>query len=125
MKKRVSIVVAGAWVSLFLAALTLGGCVSGRSDVTYGPKGPPVGHSTLKQIRIDRTSKEWLLGTLGAPTRQTRTPEGTEILTYEYIKKIDSDLDVFLILDFDDKREERTVLYFELTDGVVTRFWKE
>jgi len=40
-------------------------------------------------------------------------------------KNIDSDIDVFLFLDFDDKREERTTYYFEIADGIVSRFWKE
>jgi hypothetical protein len=105
--------------------LVLNGCISGSSDVRYGPKGPAVGHGTLKQIEIGQTSKEWVLGTLGTPTSETATPEGTEVLTYVYTKKVDSDLSVFLFLDFDEKREERTVYYFEIADGVVTKFWKE
>jgi hypothetical protein len=74
---------------------------------------------------IGQTSKEWLLGTLGQPTRVTQTSEGTEIMTYEYTKKIDSDFEVFLLLDMKDKREERTVYTFELTDGIVTEYWKD
>lgn len=103
----------------------LTGCISSRSDVRYGDKGPVVGSDTLRQIEVGSTSKEWLLGTLGEPTSETRTPEGTEILKYVYTKKVDSDLDAFIFLSFDDRREERTVLYFELEDGIVTRYWKE
>ncbi len=103
----------------------LSGCVSGRSDVSYGSKGPVVGGETLRQIKVGVTSKEWLLGTLGEPTSETQTPEGTEILKYAYTKKVDSDLDVFIFLSFDDRREERTSLYFEITDGIVSRYWKE
>jgi hypothetical protein len=103
----------------------LSGCISGRSDVSYGPKGPVVGGETLRQIKVGVTSKEWLLGTLGEPTSETQTPDGTEILKYVYTKKVDSDLDVFIFLDFDDRREECTVLYFEITDGIVSRYWKE
>ena len=105
--------------------LILTGCISGHSDVSYGPKGPAAGHDTLKQIKVGSTSKEWVLGTLGTPTSETVTPEGTEVLRYVYTKKIDSDIDVFLFLDFDNKREERTVYYFEITNGIVTKYWKE
>lgn len=84
-----------------------------------------MGSETLRQVKVGSTSKEWLLGTLGEPTNETETPEGTEILKYVYTKKVDSDLDVCIFLDFDDRREERTVLYFELTDGIVSRYWKE
>lgn len=105
--------------------LVLSGCISGRSDVSYGPEGPAVGHETIRQVKVGQTSKEWVLGTLGAPTSETATPEGTGILKYVYTKNIDSDIDVFLFLEFDDKREERTVYYFEIADGIVTKFWKE
>jgi outer membrane protein assembly factor BamE (lipoprotein component of BamABCDE complex) len=124
MLRKRSMVMLGT-VLLALAALALTGCISGRSDVTYGPKGPAVGRDTLRQIKVGETSREWLLGTLGEPTRTARTPEGTEVLTYVYTKKIDSDFDVFLVLDIDEKREERTVYTFEVNDGVVTNYWKE
>lgn len=116
---------AGVIVFCVVFGFMLSGCISGRSDVSYGPKGPVVGSETLRQIKVGSTSKEWLLGTLGEPTNETRTPEGTEILKYVYTKKVNSDLDVFIFLDFDDEREECTVLYFEITDGIVSRYWKE
>jgi hypothetical protein len=125
MRKQVCSMAAGALVLLSLGMVTLSGCIEGRSNVTYGPKGPPIGHRTLKQIEVGQTSKAWLLGTLGEPTRETQTPEGTDILTYEYTKKIDSDFEFCIFLDFDDQREERTVYVFELTNGIVTRYWKE
>ncbi len=121
-ERAVSTMIIGLCVAL---GIVLTGCISSRSDVRYGDKGPVVGSDTLRQIEVGSTSKEWLLGTLGEPTSETRTPEGTEILKYVYTKKVDSDFDAFIFLSFDDQREERTVLYFELTDGTVTRYWKE
>ncbi|MCP4592494.1 MAG: outer membrane protein assembly factor BamE [bacterium] len=115
----------GLVVLCVLLGVVLSGCISGRSDVSYGPKGPAVGAETLRQIKVGCTSKEWVLGTLGTPSSETATPEGTEILKYVYTKKVDSNLDAFLFLDFDDKREERTTYYFEVTNGTVTKFWKE
>ncbi len=118
-----------AWARLILLCMVFGfalsGCISGRSDVRYGSKGPAAGTDTLRQIQVGVTSKEWLLGTLGEPTSHSQTPEGTEILRYVYTKTVDSDFSAFLLLNFDDKREERTVLYFEITDGIVTRYWRE
>jgi len=103
----------------------LSGCISGRSDISYGPKGPVVGYETIRQIEVGQTSKEWVLGTLGTPTSATATPEGTEILKYVYTKNVDADFSFCIFFDFDDKREERTVYYFEIADGIVTKFWKE
>lgn len=116
---------AGTIILYVVFGVVLSGCISGRSNVRYGEKGPAVGAETLGQIEVGTTRKEWLLGTLGEPTSETRTPEGTEILKYVYTKEVDSDFKAFLFLSFDDKREERTVLYFEITDGTVTRYWKE
>jgi hypothetical protein len=105
--------------------LTLAGCISSRSDVTYGPKGPPVRSSTLRQLKCGETSREWLLSVLGEPSRATRTSDNTEVLTYEYTKTVDSDFSFFIFFDADNRREERTVYVFEVQDGVVTRYWKE
>jgi hypothetical protein len=105
--------------------LIVGGCISGRTDVTYGTNGPAVSSRTLKMVKIGETSKEWLYGTLGDPTSESRTPDGIELLRYEYNKKVDSSFEINPFLDLGDKKEVRTVYYFELKDGVVTRFWKE
>jgi len=125
MKPKLLAVTSGVLALCLAGLLTTSGCIQGRADITYGPKGPPAGHSTLKQVKVGQTSKEWLLGTLGQPTRVTQTSEGTEIMTYEYTKKIDSDFEVFLLFDMKDKREERTVYTFELTNGIVTEYWKD
>lgn len=125
MVERKTVASAGTMLLCVMFGLVLTGCISGRSDVRYGPKGPAVGAETLRQIQVGSTSKEWVLGTLGEPTSQTQTPEGTEILRYVYTKMVDSDFCVFLLLNFDDKREDCTVLYFEITNGIVTRYWRE
>jgi len=125
MAERKMMASAGTILLCAVFGFALTGCISGRSDVRYGPKGPAVGTETLRQIQVGSTSKEWVLGMLGEPTSQTQTPEGTEILRYVYTKMVDSDFSAFLLLNFDDKREDRTVLYFEITDGIVTRYWRE
>ena len=108
-----------------VSGLVLTGCISGRSNVQHGPKGPVVGQETIRQIKVGETSKEWVLGTLGTPSSEVATPEGTEILKYEYTKDIDSKFEFCIFFEFDDKRQERTVYYFEITNGIVTKFWKE
>ncbi len=59
------------------------------------------------------------------PSRTARTAEGTEILTYEYTKTVDSNFSFFIFFDADDRREERTIHIFEIEDGIVTKHWKE
>ena len=125
MSGRRMVVSASTIVLCGVLGLALSGCISGHSDVSYGPKGPAVGHGTLKQVKVGQTSKEWVLGTLGTPTSETATPAGTEILKYVYTKKVDSDFSFCIFFDFDEKREDRTVYYFEIADGIVSKFWKE
>ena len=88
-------------------------------------KGPAVSNSTLRQIKCGQTSKSWLLGVMGEPSRVVRTSANTEVLTYEYTKTIDSDFNFFIFFNADNRREERTVHVFEVENGTVTRHWRE
>ena len=125
MKRRTGMMKAGMLVLSILAAMVLTGCVSSHSDVKYGGKGPAVGNATLRQVTCGETTKDWLLTVLGAPSRTAQGAHGTEILTYEYTKTVDSEFHFFIFFNSDDRREERTVYVFELENGVVTRYWKE
>lgn len=124
MRQRAGMRGAAALV-LAVLMMMLVGCISSHSDVTYGPKGPAIRSDTLRQIQCGETTKGWLLGVLGAPSRTAQTAEGAEILTYEYTKTVDSDFNFFIFFDADDRREERTIHIFEIEDGIVTKHWKE
>ncbi|MEN6575269.1 MAG: hypothetical protein ABFD90_02915 [Phycisphaerales bacterium] len=125
MKRRADTMKAAILVLSILAAVMLTGCISSHSDVKYGSKGPAVGSATLRQVKCGETTKDWLLTVLGEPTRATQTANGSEVLTYEYTKNIESDVSFCIFFDADDRREERTIYVFELENGVVTRYWKE
>lgn len=125
MKRKTWMMRAGGLVLLSSMMLMGVGCISSHSDVTYGSKGPAVSNSTLRQIKVGETSKSWLLGVLGEPTRIGRTSANTEVLTYVYTKTVDSNFNFFIFFDSDNRREERTVHVFEVTNGIVTRHWKE
>ncbi|MEN6426736.1 MAG: hypothetical protein ABFE13_15360 [Phycisphaerales bacterium] len=125
MKRRADTMKVGILVLSILAAMMLTGCISSHSDVKYGSKGPAVGSATLRQVKCGETTKDWLLTVLGEPTRATQTANGSEVLTYEYTKNIESDVSFCIFFDADDRREERTIYVFELENGIVTRYWKE
>lgn len=125
MDRKAGMMKAGILVLSILAAMVLTGCVSSHSDVKYGGKGPAVGNATLRQVTCGETTKDWLLTVLGTPSRTAQGANGTEILTYEYTKTVDSEFHFFIFFNSDDRREERTVYVFELENGVVTRYWKE
>ena len=75
MGTKINFAFVGIVVLCLAAGVVLTGCISGRSDVSYGPKGPAVTGKTLKHVRCGQTSKEWVIGTLGAPTSETATAE--------------------------------------------------
>ncbi|UCG58829.1 MAG: outer membrane protein assembly factor BamE [Phycisphaerales bacterium] len=117
----------GKLAGLFLAlAPAMAGCIACDSEVTYGDKGPAVGRSTLRQVKPGRTTKQWVLATLGEPTSQDTIPDGQEILRYEYVKRTKSDFAMVPPpLAFENEREQHTRVVFEIRDGVVVDYWKE
>ncbi len=125
MIRRADMMKAAMSILSVVAAIALAGCISSHSDVSYGPKGPAVGGDTLRQIECGQTTKGWLLAVLGEPSCETRASNGSEILTYEYTKTVDSDFSFFILFDADDRREERTTYIFEIENGIVTRYWKK
>jgi hypothetical protein len=124
-KNRTMVVSVSLVISYLLVMVILVGCISGRTNIKYGPNGPPAGSKTLKQIKVGETSKAWLISALGEPSSESKTPEGTEVLKYHYVKEVDSSFEISPFLDFDDEKEEHITLYFEIKDGIVTRFWKD
>jgi outer membrane protein assembly factor BamE (lipoprotein component of BamABCDE complex) len=120
-----SIAVAGIVALCLLAFVAMSGCISSHSDVTYGPEGPAVRAGTFHQVKVGQTSREWLLGVFGEPTRTAKTPDGAEVMTYVYSKKVSSNFSFSPFLDLDGTKEHRTTYYFELRDGVVSKCWSE
>jgi len=106
--------------------LTLGGCLIARSTSVY-ETGQRVTEHTKHQITIGETTDEWLLATLGEPTdRQTVEDQpNTEIWRYTYKKREESGGAVFLLFAGSSSKSTSTTTYFEVTDGVVTKYWSE
>lgn len=117
----------GGLASLFLAlAVAMAGCIACDSEVSYGDKGPAVGKRTLRQVKPGQTTKQWVLATLGEPTGWDTTPDGEEILRYEYVKRTKSEFAMVPPpLAFENEKEQHTRVVFEIRDGIVTHYWKE
>jgi outer membrane protein assembly factor BamE (lipoprotein component of BamABCDE complex) len=112
------------WV-IVMGILPLAGCLVYHNDVRYGEKGKAPTENTLDQIQAGRTTKDWLLATLGEPSRQSTGKEGQEVLEYEYSRKKDNSFVLVPFVFINDEGENRQTLYFEIEDGVVTNYWKE
>ena len=110
------------FASLVVTSILLAGCVVTKSDVHYSG----VDNSQLRQIKQGKTTKDWLVTTLGEPTEQSMTEDGTEILRYKCTEKRNNQFVLFpppIVID-DKKVIEHTVV-FKLKDGIVQRYWKE
>ncbi len=109
---------AKAWI-VASAGLVLGGCAGGRPQET----GIRIGDETLKQFEAGVTTEAWLLAILGPPT-SAAVVEGVEnTRVYRYTT---GEAGGGLASVFSGKGGRNTsVVYFILTDGIVTRFWAD
>ncbi len=100
------------------AALALAGC-------SQPPKqtGVRIGDPTLEQFEAGVTTEAWLLAVLGPPTTQSEV-EGipnTKVLRYALGEAAGG-----LGAIFSGEASKNTaVVYFIITDGIVTRFWAD
>lgn len=112
--------------ALMAITVTLGGCLVSSSTSSY-ETGRRVTDETTAQIVPGETTREWLLATLGEPTARTTVEgeEGVEIFRYDWQKREESGGAVFLLFAGSSSKSTRHTTYFEITNGVVTRYWAE
>lgn len=102
------------------------GCV--RSTTRFSETGTIVDLKTCKQIVPGETPKAWVIGMFGRPTGTYRDDDGREVLRYEGVRTKNSRFDVELLLhlvDADEDTRTRQTVFFEITDGIVQRYWSE
>jgi outer membrane protein assembly factor BamE (lipoprotein component of BamABCDE complex) len=117
---------------IILAAVLLGGIslTSGcliMSGKSIDESGVQVSSDTLRQVEPGVTSEAWLVATLGEPSERTTVEdqERVEILRYDYTIAKSEGGTVFLLFAGGSETRKTTRTYFEVTDGVVTRYWTE
>ncbi len=112
-------------ILIVLSILPLAGCVVYSGDVKYGEKGKAPTDRTLDRIEPGATTRDWVVATLGDPSRQSTTKDGTELLEYQYSCKKDNSFVFCPFVFINDEGEDKQTLYFEIENGVVKNFWKE
>jgi hypothetical protein len=113
-------------LSIAACLFVLTGClVSGSNQVKES--GTAVSSSTLQNVEPGVTTRDWLLATLGPPTsRSTVADQGNvEILSYKHEVVRTSRGSVFLLFSGSSNTTDTQQTFFELADGVVTRYWSE
>ncbi len=113
-------------VAASAALASSSGCliVSGSSSYETGVR---VTQATLAQVEVGTTTTSWLLATIGEPTsrRKVEGKENVEILVYNHRLHESSGGAVFLIFAGGKEHTTKSVAYFEVTEGIVTRHWVE
>lgn len=102
------------------------GClVTSSNDVAES--GVAVSSSTLNQIMLGETTEAWLVATLGEPNERTAVADrpNVSILKYRHVVDRESDGSIFLLFAGSSKSKHQSTAYFEIIDGVVSRYWIE
>lgn len=104
-------------------AVCLPGLLVGACAAPPQQTGVRIGDETLKQFEAGITSEAWLLAVLGPPSEEADV-EGipnTKVLRYALGEAVGG-----LGAIFSGKASKNTsVVYFIVTDGIVTRFWAD
>ena len=109
----------------FLGIILLGsGCriIETRSETTYS--GTQVSDVTMAQLEIGKTTKKWVIATLGAPTSASQVDDRTELLKYTATRTTDRHAGMIVIIKSRLRTEERETIYLEFKDEVLSRYWK-
>ncbi|HVZ95154.1 MAG TPA: hypothetical protein VG797_11660 [Phycisphaerales bacterium] len=100
-----------------VGAAAIGGCASAPHT------GVRIGDPTLKQFEAGVTTEAWVLAILGKPTSSAVVEgvENTKVLRYALTESKGGLFSLFTGSD----GKTTSVVYFIITNGVVTRFWAD
>jgi hypothetical protein len=101
-------------------AAALGGCISSQPPSQTGIR---IGDATLKQFEAGVTTEDWLVAVIGPPTSKStlKTVENTKV--YRYV--MGQSAGGLGALLSGEASKNTAVVYFIITDGIVTRFWAD
>lgn len=104
--------------TLLLSLLMLviaAGCAAPRTGVR-------IGDNTLEQFEAGVTTEAWLIAIIGDPTSWSvvQGVEDTKVYRYELVERKGG-----LLSLFSGDQLSTSVIYFIITEGIVTRFWTD
>src|SRR5262249_44816319 len=105
---------------------TAAGCLVSTSN-SVRESGSAVHADTLRQVEIGKTSESWLQATLGPPTSRSKGNDhpGVETVADNHEVGKTSHGSVFLLFSGSDRTVNTRRTMFEVTDGIVTKYWCE
>jgi outer membrane protein assembly factor BamE (lipoprotein component of BamABCDE complex) len=114
--------------ALMIGAVTVAtfsnlGCLVGANSTTHR-EGNYVSQSTLNNIEPGKTSKAWIVATLGQPTTKTVLEPGHELWKYSYKETKESGGFVFLLYAGGDTKTSDGSVFVEIQNDTVTKSWR-
>lgn len=100
------------------AATVVGGCSAPPRQT-----GVRIGDETLKQFKAGVTTESWLLAVLGPPTTSSIVQNIPNTRVYRYA--LGEAAGGIGALFSGQASKNTSVVYFIITDGIVTRFWAD
>jgi outer membrane protein assembly factor BamE (lipoprotein component of BamABCDE complex) len=86
--------------------------------------GHAVSDVTLAQMEVGKTTKSWVVATLGAPTSVSQVDDNTELLRYTATRTTEREAGMIVVVASKQKTQKRETVYLEFKDGVLERYWK-
>lgn len=87
--------------------------------------GVNISNETLAQLEVGKTTKSWVVATLGPPSSLTTVDDKTEILKYTSTRTRKTNHGFLLVIDTKSESEEKETVFLEFQTGVLKRYWKE
>ena len=115
--------IAGGIVALAIA-IGVTGCVYTHERLIES--GVHISEESLAQVEVGRTKRLWIIGAFGEPTSMSTISETPliEIIRYEEVVER-AEGSWFIVAGGDKQHSYSRNTFFELTDGVLTRFWRD
>jgi hypothetical protein len=111
-------------IVLTLIIVLASGCLVSKGS-TVRASGTKVSQPTLSQIEPGKTTESWLLAVAGEPSSRRKIDDHTSILRYEHSTTVRKGGSVFLLFRGHEEKTEKSAAVFEVTDGIITRYWTE
>lgn len=114
----------GLGVACLAGAFILAGCLASGS-ASVKTSGQYVSGKTLALIEPGKSSQRELVDLLGPPTRTMHHHDGRTIYVYHYTLDAKGSGGVLLLAWGSGRQQVERTTYFELEDGVVSRYWTD
>ena len=110
-------------IGVCLALPLLSGCLVGSHE-SESYSGTTVSAPTFDQIEPGKTTKAWVLGTLGEPSSKTDIENGEELWKWSYTKTQKSNGYFLFVFGGSSEKSASGAAYVQIKDGLVTKKWR-